>query len=224
MNDNRQIKLLHADQSQDLVTGGQLNVFSWSPDTCRGTGITGTDGLLLFDFSDIFNHDECAPKCENGLRNNTGLHQVCTTIIDFDDLLYTIPNTDKSVKIQSGEFRNVSCSAKLSGTVEDVGIVPCGRNSTSNTGDDSEIEFFLDVMCCDPDDTTNFEQYDQAVGKIPLTWMKIGPNSDDNSRFFFVKSEMDTRGRDMSYSHTEELRYEGFNRDNNKINDIDVAS
>ena len=51
MNDNRQIKILQADQSENLVAGGPLNVFSSSPDTCRGTERTSTDGLKFYDFS-----------------------------------------------------------------------------------------------------------------------------------------------------------------------------
>ena len=125
----------------------------------------------------------------------------------------------KSVKIQSGEFWKLSCSTKLSGMVTGDGIVTGGSNSTIVEEEDSPIDFFLDVMCCDPEDTTNCEQCDEAVGKIPI--MKIGPNSDANSRFF-VKTGMETQGRNMGYFHIEELRYEGFNHENKKINDIDM--
>ena len=99
------------------------------------------------------------------------------------------------------------------------GIVKGGGNSTTYEKDYCVMDFSLDVMCCDPDDTTNCEQCDEAVGKIPI--MKIGPNSDANSRFF-VKTGMDTQGRDMGYFHIEELRYEGFNHENDKIDDIDM--
>ena len=55
MGDDRQIKILHADLTEDLVSGFEadesIDFFSKSPETCRGAMNTSPDGLVFYEFS-----------------------------------------------------------------------------------------------------------------------------------------------------------------------------
>ena len=51
MEDTRQIKILHANRTDDLDAGELNNVFSTSPDECLGTNTTSPDGLVFFEFA-----------------------------------------------------------------------------------------------------------------------------------------------------------------------------
>ena len=55
MSDDRQIKILHRNRTDDLVAGfdkdGSIDFFSRSPDSCLGTKNTSPDGLIFYDFS-----------------------------------------------------------------------------------------------------------------------------------------------------------------------------
>ena len=97
-------------------------------------------------------------------------------------MYYTLPGTSKTLKLQSGEFWTLSCSTKLIGEVSDVGIVMDAKNDDKNNTDSSdarEIDFYLDIMCCNPDakDCQKCESTD--LDSIPI--MKIGPKSDANA-------------------------------------------
>ena len=72
-------------------------------------------------------------------------------MIGYDDLLFTIPGTTHTVKLQSGEFWQLSCSTKLEGEVDDIGSVIAaeGDNNTTVVAEGQPIDFSLDIMCCD---------------------------------------------------------------------------
>ena len=73
-------------------------------------------------------------------------------MIGYDDLLFTIPDTTYTVKLQSGEFWQLSCSTKLEGEVNGTVIVrdPEGDNNNIADAQGRPIDFSLDIMCCDP--------------------------------------------------------------------------
>ena len=51
MSDAREIKILHADQAAKLDAGNLNNVFTSSPNDCRGTRNTNSDdGLVYYEF------------------------------------------------------------------------------------------------------------------------------------------------------------------------------
>ena len=135
-------------------------------------------------------------------------------------MYYTIPGTTKSVKLQSGQFWSLTCRTKLVGTVTDIAIVIDEIQKTLVEDKAKEIDFHLDIMCCDPNepDCKKCESVD-LDGKIPI--MKIGPKSDANSRFF-VKTGMDTHNRELGYFHIEKLYYQGFDHSGTLINKFDV--
>ena len=95
-------------------------------------------------------------------------------------MYYTIPGTTKSVKLQSGEFWSLTCSTKLVGTATDIGVVTGGKpNKTLVEDNAKEIDFNLDIMCCDPNETNCKKCESTDLSKIPI--MKVGPNSDANA-------------------------------------------
>ena len=134
---------------------------------------------LLCHFRNIFNHPECAAHCEYEKQNET-LHQVCTTLIGYDDLIFTMPGTNVTAKVESGEFWELSCSTKLQGEVFDFGVVMNGDGNQNITDekDGQEIDFSLDIMCCDPEDDS-CDQCTTINDTVPI--IKIGPNSKADS-------------------------------------------
>ena len=88
-------------------------------------------------------------------------------------------DSETSVKLQSGEFWELSCSTKLEGEVSDDAVVKNEQVTTTETKDGSSIEFSLDVMCCDPDEA-GCKQCGTTDDQIPI--IKIGPRSKADSR------------------------------------------
>ena len=93
------------------------------------------------------------------------------------------------------------------------------KKTTTVEDDAKDIDFYLDVMCCDPNDTDCKACESTELDAIPI--MKIGPKSNAETRFF-VKTGMDTHNRDLGYFHIEKLYYEGFNHTNDLINNFDM--
>ena len=88
------------------------------------------------------------------------------------------PDKDISVKLQSGEFWEFSCSTKLEGEVGDDFIVIEETNNNTFIEEAAPIEFTLDVMCCDPAEA-DCKQCGSTDDLIPI--IKIGPNSQADS-------------------------------------------
>ena len=104
---------------------------------------------------------------------------MCTTLIGYDDLLYTFPDSGHTAKIQSGEFWELSCSTKLEGEVSADAVVRDVDNRTVIVEDDiNKVDFSLNIMCCDPE-ATDCEDCTTEGDKVPI--IKIGPKSKADS-------------------------------------------
>ena len=89
------------------------------------------------------------------------------------------PNGNQTALLQSGEFWELSCSTKLTGEISAEAVVRAdGDNYTTDVVKGAEIDFSLDLMCCEPDET-NCKKCDQPGDYIPI--IKIGPKSKANS-------------------------------------------
>ena len=126
---------------------------------------------------------------------------------------------DKTVKLQSGEYWSLSCSTKLIGEVDGTAIVEDEVKKTEDDDEAKEIDFYLDIMCCDPNDTDCVACQSTELDATPI--MKIGPKSNAESRFF-VKTGMDTHGRNLGYFHIERLYYEAVDKDNRMVGKFDL--
>ena len=83
-----------------------------------------------------------------------------------------------------------------------------------------EIDFYLDIMCCDPNDTQNCKACESTeLDATPI--MKIGPKSNAESRFF-VRTGMDTHSRKLGYFHIEKLYYEAVDETETSIAKFDL--
>ena len=90
-----------------------------------------------------------------------------------------MPGTNTTAKVESGEFWELSCSTKLQDVVFDFGAVQNGDNQiTQKNGTTEEIDFSLDIMCCDPEDE-NCNQCTKINDTLPI--IKIGPKSKADS-------------------------------------------
>ena len=109
------------------------------------------------------------------------------------------------------------------GEVNGTAIVQDENSSNKTTvvdGDAKKIDFYLDVMCCDPNDTENCKACESTkLDAIPI--MKIGPKSNAKSRFY-VQTGMDTHNRPLGYFHIEKLYYEGFDSNGTSITKFDM--
>lgn len=108
------------------------------------------------------------------------------------------------------------------GEVSDSGIVVDAdpKNKTiTDEGDAKEIEFYLDIMCCDPNDTECKACESTELDATPI--MKIGPNSNAESRFY-VETGMNTHNRELGYFHLERLYYQGFDENDTLVGEFDV--
>ena len=113
------------------------------------------------------------------MKKNGTLHQVCTTLIGYDDLIYTFPDSNQTAKIQSGEFWELSCSTKLEGEVSaDAVVRDADDGKNSDEGEGPEIDFSLNIMCCDPE-ATDCEDCTTEDDLVPI--IKIGPKSKADS-------------------------------------------
>ena len=57
--------------------------------------------------------------------------------------------------------------------------VPEGEKNNTDSSDAREIDFYLDIMCCNPNDTDCQKCESTDLDSIPI--MKIGPKSDANA-------------------------------------------
>ena len=127
---------------------------------------------------------------------------------------------DKTVKLQSGEYWSLSCSTKLIGEVDGTAIVEDEVKKTEDDDEAKEIDFYLDIMCCDPNET-NCKQDCKSTDQDAIPILKIGPNSDADARFF-IKTGMNTYNRDMGFFHIEKLHYQGFDHNGDLIENFDM--
>ena len=79
-----------------------------------------------------------------------GTIEKCRIIVGYDDLLHTVGNT--RVTLQKGHFWDFTCSRKLTGEARDDGAVIGERLDTETEEKEVEIDFSLDLTCCDPAD------------------------------------------------------------------------
>ena len=136
-----------------------------------------TSQWVLCNFRNIFNHPECAAQCEYVEQNGTW-SQVCTTLIGYDDLLYKL-DENRTALLQSGEFWELSCSTKLTGEISAEAVVQDdGDQQTIKVVNGAEIDFSLNLMCCESDET-DCKKCDRPGEYIPI--IKIGPKSKADS-------------------------------------------
>ena len=81
-----------------------------------------------------------------------GAIEKCRIIVGYDDLLHTVGNT--RVTLQKGHFWDFTCSRKLTGEASGDGAVNGERLDTNTEEKEVEIDFSLDLTCCDPADET----------------------------------------------------------------------
>ena len=93
------------------------------------------------------------------------------------------------------------------------------KKTTTVEDDAKDIDFYLDVMCCDPNDTDCKACESTELDAFPI--MKIGPKSNAESRFY-IKTGMDTHNRNLGYFHVEKLHYKGFDHNASMINNFDM--
>ena len=90
-----------------------------------------------------------------------------------------MPGTNQTAKLQSGQFWELSCSTKLEDVVSDVGAVQDNdKKINTNTTIGEDINFSLNIMCCDPKDDA-CENCDTTNDTVPI--IKIGPKSKADS-------------------------------------------
>ena len=126
---------------------------------------------------------------------------------------------ETTVKLQSGQFWNLTCKTKLIGTVTDIAAIVDKIENTTDNGE-ATIDFYLDIMCCDPNET-NCKQDCKSTDQDAIPILKIGPNSDADARFF-IKTGMNTYNRDMGFFHIEKLHYQGFDHNGDLIENFDM--
>ena len=92
------------------------------------------------------------------------------------------PNANQTALLQSGEFWELSCTTKLTGEISAEAVVQDPSDPSDQqtievvTG--AEIDFSLDLMCCEPDET-DCKKCDRPGEYIPI--IKIGPKSKADS-------------------------------------------
>ena len=75
-------------------------------------------------------------------------------IVGYNDLFHTIGRSGQRVRLQTGEYWDFTCTRKLTGNVDHKGAVNSTTDEPEGFGQLVETDFNVDIMCCDPADTS----------------------------------------------------------------------
>ena len=108
--------------------------------------------FLNLVISDLFNNENknCQPACKTVQEGEYDLIEQCRIVVGYDDLLHSFGNSQ--VTLQKGRFWDFTCSRKLTGEASGDGAVDGERLDTETEEKEVEIDFSLDLTCCDPAD------------------------------------------------------------------------
>ena len=111
----------------------------------------GADELSYVEFADLFNNNECKPKCEESVLNGTRI-ETCQTIVGYDDLYHTLPSGIR-VRMQVGDWWEFTCTRQMTDNVVDIAGVDSVEYVTENPSDLTREwynNFTMELQCCDP--------------------------------------------------------------------------
>ena len=96
-------------------------------------------------------------------------------IVGYNDLFHTIGRSGQRVRLQTGEYWDFTCTRKLTGTVDDNGIVDGTTDKPEAENQLVETDFNVDIMCRDPADesreqvSTLITSLTNVCFSVPLT-------------------------------------------------------
>merc|ERR1719220_1357141 len=92
---------------------------------CTGQSVVLEDGREVVEFTNLFNRDECRPRCTIIQTRDGSQHEKCTALIGYDDYMYTLPSQPNSppIRLQYGYSWQLTCQRKLDGNIDVWGSV-----------------------------------------------------------------------------------------------------
>ena len=79
-------------------------------------------------------------------------------IVGYNDLYHLIPQIDKEIRLQIGEYWDFTCKRKLTGEASGDGAIDGSTEAPVTEQGHINTEFYMDIMCCDPEENDTCKQ------------------------------------------------------------------
>lgn len=187
--------------------------FQASPSSCQGEMITEA-GITKVLFDDIFNNQDCMPKCQLKEEIDGSLSERCDVVIGYDDLMLSLNGTgSEPAAMARGASWELTCFRTLQDTVEDTGMVIDEPLAPVESDTRIETIFSLDIACCDPEDPNCTDD----CTRTPV--IQIGPYAVHKKFFMKMGFEYGNKVlKDRGYLHIESCTFEEIDENGNILN------